>query len=211
MSNQVKEYWKEELAVWTRRFYEVGLSTGRDSGDVSLRDPDTGLVYINPRPNSKLKIPTWGVIKAEDMVVMDENGKYVEETDIQATVEAPMHLYLYRARPEIKAIVHSHAVWSTAFAAARKDIPMVVYEFNFAGGGVKCAKYAHAGTEELAQNVLDAMGPKSKAALLANHGAVSMGIDIQDAFNVATYLEKMAQVAAFAFILGEGKLQGVDV
>jgi len=211
MEKKVKEFWKEELAVWTRKFYEVGLSTGRDSGDVSLRDPDTGLVYLNPMPNEKLKVPNWGVIKAEDMVVMDVEGNNAEETDILPTVEAPMHFYLYKARPEIQAIVHSHAVWSTAFAAARKDIPMIVYEFNFAGGDVKCAKYAKAGTEELAQNVLEAMGPKRKAALLANHGAVALGTDIRDAFNVAQYLEKMAQVAAFAFILGEGKFHGVEI
>jgi len=211
MSNKVKEFWKEELAVWTRKFYEVGLSTGRDSGDVSLRDPDTGLIYLNPKPSEKLKVPNWGVIKAEDMVVMDVEGNYAEETDILPTIEAPMHFYLYKARPEINAIVHSHAVWSTSFAAARKDIPMVVYEFNFAGGQVKCAEYAKAGTEELARNVLDVMGPNSKAALMANHGAVALGSDMRDAFNVAQYLEKMAQVAIFAFILGEGKLQGVDI
>jgi L-fuculose-phosphate aldolase len=200
----------EETAAATRLFWEKGLSTGRDSGDLSIMDPDTGLVYIDPRPNETFAIPNWGVIKAEDIIVMDVDGNIVHANNgKEPTVEAPMHLYIYRARPDIKAIVHPHGIYSTAFAAARRDIPMVVYEFNFAGGDVPCAKYAKAGTEELAANIIEVLGDKRKAALMANHGSVALGTDITDAFNVAEYLEKMAQVALYASMLGN--LQGVEI
>ncbi len=200
---------KEEVAAATRLFWEKGLSTGRDSGDLSLRDPETGLIYIDPKPSETLEIPNWGVMKAEDIVVMDLDGKIIEENGILPTVEAPMHLYIYKARPEINAIIHPHAIFSSAFAAAGKDIPMVMYEFNFAGGDVRCAKYAKAGTEELAQYIIEALGNDRKAALLRNHGSVALGADLRDAFNVAEYLEKMAQVAIYASIIGEAK--GVDI
>lgn len=200
----------EETARATRLFWEKGLTTGRDSGDLSIMDPDTGLIYIDPRPNETFAIPNWGVIKAEDIIVMDIDGNVVHANNgKQPTVEAPMHLHIYRARPEIKAIVHPHGIFSSAFAAARRDIPMVVYEFNFAGGDVKCAKYAKAGTEELAKNIIEALGEKRKAALLANHGSVALGVDIADAFNVAEYLEKMAQVGIYAAVLGN--VQGVEI
>ena len=201
---------KEELAEATRMFWKKGLSTGRDSGDVSVRDPDTGLIYISPNATPTFKIPNWGVIRADDQIVMDIDGNIVDASPNRIpTVEAPMHLFIYRARPEINAILHPHAIFSSAFAAAGRDIPMVVYEFNFAGGDVKCAKYAKAGTEELARYVADALGDKRKAALLRNHGSVALGTDLQDAFNVAEYLEKMAQVAIYAHMLGN--MKGVEI
>lgn len=186
---------KKSLAGWTRKFYEEGLSTGKDAGDLSIKDPETNLIYICPTPSEKLKIPNWGVIKAKDIVVIDINGNKVEKTDIGPTIEYPMHIKLYNMRPEINAIVHSHALWSTVFAVANKDIPTEIREFNFVKGPVKCAKYAEAGTEELADYIVEAMGENCKAALLANHGAVAVGKDIIEAFNVAVYLEKIAKVA----------------
>ncbi|NJD02913.1 MAG: class II aldolase/adducin family protein [Ruminiclostridium sp.] len=199
----VKQQLKEEVARSARLFWEKGLSPGNDSGDTSLRDAETGYIYICPRPNSKLKIPNWGVTKAEDIVVINRSGDIMEDTDILPTVEAPMHLHIYRSRPEINAIVHSHAVWSSAFAAAGKNMPSVLDEQYYVfGGEVVCAEYGAVGSEKLAENIVFALGADRMAALMRNHGAVCIGKDLEEAFIVSDFLEKCAQSILFASLIG---------
>lgn len=198
----IKQYLKEEAARSARLFWEKGLSPGNDSGDTSLRDAETGYIYICPRPNNKLKIPNWGVVKAEDIVVINSVGDIMEETDILPTVEAPMHLHIYKSRPEINAIVHSHAVWSSAFAAAGKNMPAVLDEqFYVFGGEVVCAEYGEVGSEKLAENIVFALGTDRMAALMRNHGAVCIGKDLEEAFIVSDFLEKCAQSLLFAGLI----------
>src|SRR5512139_2976870 len=112
---KLKQEFKEEVAAATRRFWEKGLTPGSDAGDTSLRDLETGLIYICPRPKPNvLRIPNWGMINAEHIVVIDPDGRVVDDSRLLPTVEAPMHLAIYRERPDVNAIVHSHAIWSSA-------------------------------------------------------------------------------------------------
>lgn len=204
MDYKVKPNLKEEVAKATRLFWEKQLTPGQDSGDTSLRDPETGYIYICPRPDERLKIPNWGVIKADDIVVIDWSGKIIDGVNLLPTVEAPMHLHIYQARPEINAIVHSHAVWSSAFAVTGKNIPLILAEQSlFLGGEVVCAEYGKVASEQLAQNVVKALGKNKMAALMRNHGAVCVGKDFEEAFIVSDFLEKGAQVALFGNILGK--------
>lgn len=204
MNHKVKPILKEEVAKATRLFWEKQLTPGQDSGDTSLRDAETGYIYICPRPNERLKIPNWGVIKADDIVVIDPNGKIIDGSDLLPTVEAPMHLYIYKARPEINAIVHSHAVWSSTFAVTGKNIPLILAEQSlFLGGEIVCAEYGKVASEQLAKNIVKALGNNKMAALMRNHGAVCIGKDFEEAFIVSDFLEKGAQVALFGNILGK--------
>lgn len=199
----IKHELKEQVARATRLFWEKGLTPGHDSGDTSLRDQETGYVYICPRPNERLRIPNWGVITPDDIVVIDMNGNVVEETDLLPTVEAPMHLHIYRARPEVNAIIHSHAVWSSAFAITGKNIPLTLAEQHlFLGGEIVCAEYGKVGSIELAENVVKALGKDKMAALMRNHGAVCVGRDFEEAFIVADFLEKSAQTTILGNTLG---------
>lgn len=199
---KIKRSIKKILAKRTRCFYKDGLTTGKDAGDLSIRDPQTNLVYISPQPNKKLKIPNWGVIRTRDIVVIDYNGQNVENNGLEPTVEYLMHLRIYNARPDINAIVHSHATWSTIFSVAKQEIPVIITEFHFVNGTVKCSDYADSGSVKLADSIVKTMGDKSKAVLLANHGAVTAGKDLTEAYNLAIYLEKAAKVALFAKLLG---------
>ena len=199
----IKQYLKEEVARSARLFWEKGLTPGNDSGDTSLRDVETGYIYICPRPDERLKISNWGVIKAEDIVVIDMEGRIVVDTGILPTVEAPMHLHIYKARPEINTIVHSHAVWSSAFAVTGRNIPLVLDEQSYVfGGEVVCAEYGKVGSEELAVNIVRALGTNKMAALMQNHGAVCIGKDFEEAFIVSDFLEKCAQTILFGNLLG---------
>jgi L-fuculose-phosphate aldolase len=194
---------KEQLASATRLFWEKGLTPGNDAGDVSIRDPKTGNIYICPMATADYKIRNWGVVTASDMVILSLDGKKLEGTDIKPTIEKLMHLYIYRARPEINAIVHSHAVWSSTFAVTGKNIPAILVESGFIGGEVVCAEYGKVGSKLLAENIVKALGDKKKAALLRNHGAVALGKNIEEAFTVSDYLEKQAKVALLGSTLGK--------
>jgi L-fuculose-phosphate aldolase len=113
-----------------------------------------------------------------------------------------MHLAIYRARKDVLGVVHTHSIWASAFAAVHQHIPPVVEDLAQAvGGAVACARYALAGTEELAQNVLKALGRRA-AALLANHGVVGVGPSVAEALRVCQIVEKGAQIHALASLLG---------
>ena len=194
---------KEEVANTTVLFWEKGLSTGRDAGDTSLRDPATNLIYICPQPTEKLKIKNWGTITSDQIVVINMANEVVDGSDLLPSLEAPMHIAIYKNRPEINAIVHSHAVWSTVFAITGKNIQLVDAEMDeFLGGEVICAKYAEVATKELADNVLKALGKNKFAALMRNHGSVCIGKDFEEAFNVSDFLEKSAKTVLHGHLLG---------
>lgn len=199
----IKVELKERVAKAAHLFWEKELTPGQDSGDVSLRDPQTNLVYICPRPNETLKIPNWGVITANDIVVIDIDGNLQESNGILATVEAPMHLFIYKARPDVYAIVHSHAEWSSVFAVTGKNIPLVLAEQSlFLGGEIICAEYGKVGSKEIAENIVKALGKDKQCALMRNHGAVSVGATMEDAFLNSDFLEKGAKTTLFGALLG---------
>ena len=201
---KIKQELKEEVAAATRLFWEKGLTPGSDAGDTSLRDVETGLIYICPRPKPNvLKIPNWGMIKAKHIVVIDPDGRVVDDSGLLPTVEAPMHLAIYKARPDVNAIVHSHAIWSSAFAVTGKNIPAILAEQSLhLGGEVFCAAYGKVGSQELARNIVAALGKDKMAALMQNHGAVALGANFEEAFISSDFLEKGAQVAILGGLLG---------
>jgi L-ribulose-5-phosphate 4-epimerase len=195
---------KKALVKATKSFWEKGLTPGSDDGDLSIKDPENNNIYICPRPNQTLKIPNWGVITDKDVVVMDIEGKIIENTDVLPTVEYPMHLAIYKARPGVNAIVHSHAVWSSAFAITGKNIPLVLSEQSLhLGGEIVCAEYGKVGSKVLAQNVVKALGKEKMAALLRNHGAVVLGKDIKEALMLSDFLEIGAKAVILGSILGK--------
>ncbi len=202
---KIKQGLKEEVAAATRMFWEKGLTPGRDAGDISVRDVETGLIYICPRPKPNvLRIPNWGMIKAEHMVVITLDGTVVDDSGLLPTVEAPMHLAIYRARPDVNAIVHSHAIWSSAFAVTGKNIPLILAEQSLRlGGEVVCAAYGKVGSQEIAKNIVAALGNHKMAALMQNHGAVALGVTLEEAFIASDFLEKGAQVAILGASLGQ--------
>lgn len=199
----IKKHLKEKAAEATIKFWNLDLSPGEDSGDLSLRDSETGYVYICPRPTQTLCIPDWRVMKPEYVVVVDQDGRLVEENGYFPTVELPMHLAIYHARPETMAIVHSHAVWSSAFSIVGKNIPLTLAEQSIhLGGEIVCAEYGRVGSKLLGDHIVKALGKHKMAALMRNHGAVVLGQDIDQALRLAAFLEKGAKTVIMGSILG---------
>lgn len=201
---KIKKEYKEILASSARLLYEKGLSPCLDFGDVSVMDSETNYIYICPRPNEYFKIPNWGITKADNVCVVDIDGNLIEDVGLLPTVEMPVHLYIYKARTEVKAIIHSHAIWSSAYSITGKNIPLVISaQAILLGGEIICAEYGLVGSNTLADNIVKALGKDKRAALMRNHGAVVIGRDIVEAFAFSDFLEKAIQSIIMGNILGK--------
>lgn len=165
-------------------------------GNISVRDPETGLIYLTPSG-----MP-YDVIAEGDIVVMRPDGEIVEGKR-RPTIEYAMHLGILNSRPDIHAVVHTHPIYSQVFACLHEEIPPIIDEAaQMMAGSVKCADYALPGSQELADNVVKALGD-GFACLMANHGSVCVGTTMDKAFTVSTVLEMSAQIYYMARCIGK--------
>ncbi|MEG1242197.1 MAG: class II aldolase/adducin family protein [Oscillospiraceae bacterium] len=156
-------------------------------GNISVRDKE-GRVYISPSGMN------YDNCTVDDVVVMDMNGKILHG-ERRPSIEAGLHLSVYRARPEIFAVVHTHPIYSTIFSCMGEKIPLLIDEAAQAlGADIQTAPYALPGTRELAENCVAALGTETNACLLQSHGAVCVGHDMAAAFKVAKVLEMTAEI-----------------
>jgi L-ribulose-5-phosphate 4-epimerase len=164
-------------------------------GNVSGRDPETGLVVIKP---SGVKYPD---LRPEHLVVLDVDGKIVEG-NLSPSSDTASHLYIYRRRPDVGGIVHTHSPYATAFAAVGKPIPVcltaIADEF---GGPVPVGDFALIGGEEIGKVVVESIG-SSPAVLLKNHGVFTIGKNAEAAVKAAVMTEDVARTVWYALQLG---------
>jgi len=200
-AHKVKDIYMEEAARGTRMLYERGFSPDGDNGDVSVRDPETGYIYISASP-VPVDYRNLGEYRASDMCVVDIDGNRIT-TWSRPTIEMPMHIAILKARPDANAVVHTHGDWSSVFSITGKNIPLVLAEHyaHLGPGEIICAEYGKAGSFELAEYIVNAMG-KNNAALMRNHGAVVVGKTLDQAFTNAQFLESIAQKTLFSLLLG---------
>lgn len=159
-----------------------GLNRGT-SGNVSCREGDHLLITPSGLPVSQMR--------PESMVAMDFSGKVIGNG--KPSSEWHFHLDLLKSRPELNAIVHTHSPHATALACLREDLPAFHYMIAIAGGdSIRCAPYALFGTEALSSNAVAAMKDR-KACLLANHGLIAAGRDLEEAMAVAIEIESLCQ------------------
>jgi L-fuculose-phosphate aldolase len=180
-----------------------GLVAGTE-GNVSARTPE-GNVLITP---SGLD---YAVTEPEDIVVVSLNGKRLEGA-FEPSVETPMHTGIYRSRPETSGIVHTHARYSTTLACLNWEIPPVHYMLASLSeeGRVPVARYATDGTEELARSAARALGRAHRMCLLRNHGTISVGATVSEAYFRTELLEQMAEIYYRARAAGEPVVLSAD-
>jgi L-ribulose-5-phosphate 4-epimerase len=164
-------------------------------GNVSGRDPETGLVVIKP---SGVKYPD---LRPEQLVVLDVGGKVVEG-NLSPSSDTASHLYIYRQRPDVGGVVHTHSPYATAFAAVGKPIPVVLTAIaDEFGGPIPVGGFALIGGEELGKIVVDSIG-SSPAVLLKNHGVFTIGKNAEAAVKAAVMTEDVARTVWYALQLG---------
>ena len=187
--------WKREVIDAGIRMLSEGITIGT-WGNVTVRDPETGYVYLSP---SGMPYKT---LMEDDIVVVRLDGSRVEG-ERKPTIETEMHLAIYRARPACNAIIHTHPIWSTAFSAMGEDIPLLLDEAaQVLGDVVRTTAYALPGSQELADECVKALGDKAMACLLRSHGAVCLGKDLEQAFGNSTVLEATAQIYSIIRSMG---------
>jgi L-fuculose-phosphate aldolase len=189
---------KKAVLEYAKRMSEKGFVVGT-AGNVSARLKEPGgreLMVITPTSRY------YDTIGVDDIAVVDFDGRRVEG-EFSPSVETMLHIGVYKARKRVNAVIHSHPVFSSVFAVAGMEIPPIVDDqITYLGGGIKVAKYALPGSEDLVSNALDALGPRN-AVLLANHGAVCVGKDLREALTHCEMLEKTAKI--YICVLSMGK------
>jgi L-fuculose-phosphate aldolase len=168
---------RERVARAARRLAADGLVTGT-AGNLSERNGE--LVAVTPT-GAALEDLT-----AEHIAVVDLNGEHVGG-ELQATSELGLHLGVYD-RFDAGAVVHTHAPFATAIACVMDELPVVHYQLLALGGPIRVAPYATFGTPELAERTLQALDGRS-AALMANHGSLTYGPDLDAAVKQTELLE----------------------
>ncbi len=186
---------RERLCAYGRWAAELGLVVGT-SGNLSVREGD--LVAVTPSGVALDRLTP------ADCPVVDLAG-YLVEGDRQPSSETPMHLAVY-AETDAAAIVHTHATFSTVVASTLTELPPIHYNILLLGGPVRVAEYATYGTPELAANVRAALAGGRRAALLASHGAVTIGADLEQAFEATRLLEWLCEVYVRARAVGEPRV-----
>jgi L-ribulose-5-phosphate 4-epimerase len=171
------------LVVWT-------------SGNVSVRDPESGYVVIKP---SGVKFEN---LEPPQMVVVDLDGHKIEG-DLNASSDTTSHLYIYRHMPGINGVVHTHSNYATAFAAMGKPIPPVLTAIaDEFGGPIPCGGFALIGGDEIGKVVVDSIG-HSPVCLLKNHGVFTVGPTGENALKAAVMVEDVAKTVWVAYQMGQ--------
>lgn len=175
---------KNNLVAWT-------------SGNLSARDPQTNLVVIKP---SGVTFPN---LTPENMVVVDIDGKIVEGA-YKASSDTASHCYIYRHRPDVFGVVHTHSRYATAFAVVGRAIPCLTTAMGDEfGGPIPCGGFALIGGEEIGALVVETLkDAKSPSCLLQSHGVFALGKNAESAIKAAVMTEDNAAIVWLASQLG---------
>ncbi len=191
---------KKQVLEAARKMAERGLVVGT-AGNVSLRLPpeaDRELLAITP---SSMYHDTLSV---DDIQIIDFQRQAMQGNLIPS-IESGLHIAIYKARKNVSAVMHTHSIYASAVSITGLDIPPILEDqVAFLGGTIKLAKHAPSGSKELIEYTLSALENRN-AVLLPNHGAVSTGKTLKDAFTASELLEKTAKIFLLAKLAGEVK------
>jgi L-fuculose-phosphate aldolase len=184
------EVWK-----YARKMWEEGLVVG-SAGNVSRR-LDQDRIAITPT-----RVP-YEVLEERDIVTVDLDSGRPVDSFRAPSYELPMHLVIYRERPDVDAIVHTHSPFVTSLSILRRPLPPVIDEMMvYFGGTIEVSDYAFTGTPEVGTNAVRALGDRT-GVILANHGNVCVGRTLEQALHVAVVMESCARAYLQALAIGE--------
>ncbi|MBI4546507.1 MAG: class II aldolase/adducin family protein [Ignavibacteriae bacterium] len=193
-------YSKENISLLIdicHRLYSKGFVTATD-GNVSARLGNGNFLTTRTAINK-------GMVTAEDLVEVDKEGKPIT-SHLTPSTELGMHLYIYSQRPDVNAVVHAHPPYATGFATARQPLTECLFPEVIVGlGAIPLAEYSTPSTEEVARS-LKPYVKKADAILLANHGVVTYGKDLYDAYFKMEKVEHAAHITFVARMLGGERL-----
>jgi len=191
---------KADVIRYSKKLNITNLSTLR-SGNISVRAKEKGIngFYITP---TGMKYST---LKIKDIVFVSLKGIFDKKKG-KPSSEWRFHQDIYVNKKEAKAIVHAHSTCATAVSSHQKNIPAFHYMVAIAGGeDLKCTKYATFGTKQLSKNIIKALKNRS-ACLIANHGQVAFGGNLEKTFELAQEIENICHQYINALRIGIPKI-----
>ncbi len=180
-----REY-QQLLLDYGRRLLTDGLTTGT-GGNLSVALRTQNLIVITPSGID------YDQLRIDDISLIDFDGRRLAGE--KPSSEWHLHSALYRQRPEINAVVHTHSRFATTLALLHKPLPACHYLIGVAGcKEVRVAPYATFGTPELAEKTVTALGSNDRCILMANHGLIAIGNELEQAYHTALYIEEVAEL-----------------
>jgi L-ribulose-5-phosphate 4-epimerase len=194
------ESYKKNVLEASQWLYEQGYfgSQRGSGGNVSMRVNET-VMAITP---SSVRYPE---LTVEDICIVDFDLAVIEENHkLKPSVESAMHSIIYRNRPDVNAIVHTHQIYGSVFSLINTPIPALFDEVAFSlGQTIDVVSYALSGSPELVSNVAGKLSNNANAYILQNHGILALGKDLDKAILHAELLEKVAHIYCLALSTGE--------
>jgi L-fuculose-phosphate aldolase len=201
--NREERELREAIIAKCRWMNASGLNQGT-SGNISVHYEDRMLITPSAIP--------YDAMKPEMIASMALDGPYGEWTGpLQPSTEWRFHLDILLARPDVGSVVHTHSTYATVLAIARKSIPACHYMMAaFGGNDIRCAGYARYGTKELSELALAALEGRN-GCLLANHGMIAVGANLDKAMWLAVELETIARQYYLSLALGPHVLNEQEI
>ena len=191
--SQRKEVWQAARWLSENGYFGGTLGSG---GNVSRLDRSAGIVIITPSGKP------YHQMSAEDICVVDLNLRQ-QAGELPPSIEAGMHLAIYRNRKDVSAVVHTHQPFASVLSVINQPIPALFDEITMEiGPAVEIVPYAVSGSKELADNVASRLDNRCCCYIIQNHGALNLGKDMATALKNAELLEKVAQVYTYALCTG---------
>lgn len=185
---------RTQVAHYARKMYESQLVRATQ-GNLSARDTESGLICITPSGAD------YQLLTAEDIAVVDERGKIIEGR-WKPSVEMPLHTHILSLRRDINCVMHTHALYTSAFGVVYQPLPMILLESAAClGGEVPIVPYQESGTQAFAELVARTLGD-GPAVIWGNHGAMVVGVNLALTFSIAHALEDTARIYCLAKQLG---------
>ena len=186
---------KKEIIDASKYLLQLQFNIGSE-GNISYRQKNE--IYITP---SGIKTSN---LEPKDISKVDLNGKVLNKN--KPSSEILLHSWIYRNHKDIRAVVHSHSKWASILSCMRISIPSFHYMVaEFGGNNIKCSKYATFGTEKLSKYVNEVLH-KRKGCLIANHGQVTIGSNLEEAVDLSIALEKLSEQFYYLWITKQTKL-----
>jgi L-fuculose-phosphate aldolase len=197
---------REQLVTVARRMQASGINQGT-SGNLSARLPGGMLITPSSLP--------YELMQPSDLVALDLAGQPLHPIEPgrpqrQPSSEWRLHADVLANRPEVQAVLHCHSIHATALACHGRGIPPFHYMIAVAGGhDIRCAPYATFGTQELSNDVVEALQGRL-ACLMAQHGQVVVGPTLERALALAVEVETLARIYLQALAIGEPPLLSAE-
>lgn len=176
---------RNRIIHFGKKLATSNLTTGT-GGNLSIANRKENLAAISPSGIDYFQI------RPENVAVVNMAGE-IQDGNSKPSSELGFHLELYNTRTDVQAVVHTHSVYASTIACLHWELPAVHYLVGFSGNKVPLAAYATYGTKKLARNVVEGIGSYN-AVLLANHGLVTVGANMDAAFATAEEIELVAQI-----------------